>query len=389
MPFVREVHHRTIPLAARVYDASLGYEHLTLSLIAVEVGEVRDGKPVVGYGISPIGWHAPAGVLEQRLIPRLLALPDDELLDGRSGEPDPLLALGAVLADEPPGSNGECSVAAATLEMALWDVAAKLAEQPLAQLLAERFSRGRRAAAVEVVAAGGFYRTDVELPLSSEIQRLRGRGYAALEIRVGGAELSDDLDAVASGIATLGDPGLLAVNAGCALDIDRAAAYAEALTDLELRWFAEAGDPLDYEMFEELTEIYDPPLAAGSRLLAFGETDNLLRYSALRPGYDLLMLDPAACGLSIQLAVRDLLPEYGWTALSLIAAGGQPLYALQVAAGLGLGGSIAMPATFAPFGDLGDDVRLIDGNAELPDAPGIGFETHSELMAVLRGTLGS
>jgi L-alanine-DL-glutamate epimerase-like enolase superfamily enzyme len=387
MPYIKEIRHRTVPLGARVFDASLSYEPLTLSLVALVTDEMRDGQPIVGYGLSPIGWFAPAGVLVDRLFPRLRAAPDEALLDPGAGALDPLLALETLLASEPPGRNGELALAAATLEMALWDLSAKLAQQPLARLLAERFNRGRLAEQVEVIAAGGFYRTDVEAPLTVEVARLGELGYAAFEIRVGGTDLTDDLEAIESAVEALGNPELLAVNAGCALVEDRAIAYAEALAGTGLRWFAEPGDPYDFELLEELSEGYEPAFATGGRVLNFNEINNLMRYSALRPELDVLMLDPAACGLRTVLAVRDCLPEYGWVPRSLIAAGGQPLYALHSAAGLGLGGSIAAPLTFGPFGELGEGVRLVDGLASIPDAPGVGFETHGELMAILRHAL--
>ena len=54
------------------------------------------------------------------------------------------------------------------------------------------------------------------------------------------------------------------------------------------------------------------------------------------------------------------------------------------AAGLGLGGNESYPDLFQPFGGFPDPVRVEDGHVTLTEAPGIGFEEKSDLIAVLR-----
>jgi L-alanine-DL-glutamate epimerase-like enolase superfamily enzyme len=269
--------------------------------------------------------------------------------------------------------------------MALWDLTAKLRDLPLHRLLAERFSGGRSFAPVEVTAACGYYSLDpAHPPLATEIERLQGHGYRAIEVRIGGLELEDDLEPLDRAIRHVGGADRLAVNAAGGLDEDPAIEYAEALANRGLRWFAEPGDPLDYELFEELTDLYPAPLAAGGRCTSVAEVRNLLRYSALRPERDLLLLEPASLGLGALLDVLSLLPEHGWQRRSVIAAGGLPIFALQVVASLGLAGSMAAPLAFPPVGDLGPGVTVVNGEAKPPDAPGIGFETHPALSAALR-----
>ena len=54
----------------------------------------------------------------------------------------------------------------------------------------------------------------------------------------------------------------------------------------------------------------------------------------------------------------------------------------QFAAALGLGGCELNPHNFQPFGGLSDSAKITGGIADLPDAPGIGFETRSALASL-------
>ena len=57
---------------------------------------------------------------------------------------------------------------------------------------------------------------------------------------------------------------------------------------------------------------------------------------------------------------------------------------LNIAAGLHLGGNESYPDVFRPFCGFADGMRVENGRVGLPDVPGIGFETKSELFAVMR-----
>jgi hypothetical protein len=67
--------------------------------------------------------------------------------------------------------------------------------------------------------------------------------------------------------------------------------------------------------------------------------------------------------------------------------GGHGERCVAVGLGLGLGGSEANPHNFQPFGGFSDDTVVEDGHIRPPDAPGIGFETRSELLGLFRSLL--
>lgn len=56
--------------------------------------------------------------------------------------------------------------------------------------------------------------------------------------------------------------------------------------------------------------------------------------------------------------------------------------ALNMAAGLGLGGNESYPEVFHPFGGFADTTPVVDGRVPIPDVPGIGFELKGKLMDV-------
>ena len=58
--------------------------------------------------------------------------------------------------------------------------------------------------------------------------------------------------------------------------------------------------------------------------------------------------------------------------------------ALNIAAGLKLGGSESYPDVFAPFGGFADHEPVVDGYVALHDCPGVGFEQKSALITTLR-----
>lgn len=114
----------------------------------------RNGKPLTGYGFNSNGRYAQSGLLRDRFIPRLLAADPRGLLDATGENLDPAKAWQVMMANEKPGGHGERSVAAGVIDMALWDLVAKVEGKPLYRLLAERFHGGEYDEEVYVYAAG-------------------------------------------------------------------------------------------------------------------------------------------------------------------------------------------------------------------------------------------
>jgi L-alanine-DL-glutamate epimerase-like enolase superfamily enzyme len=104
----------------------------------------------------------------------------------------------------------------------------------------------------------------------------------------------------------------------------------------------------------------------------------------LRPDRDVLQFDPAlSYGLVEYMRTLAMLERHGWSPRRCVPHGGHQ-FALNIAAGLGLGGNESYPQVFAPFGGFADGFPVEDGYVRLPDIPGIGFEAKSALYSVMR-----
>jgi L-alanine-DL-glutamate epimerase-like enolase superfamily enzyme len=266
----------------------------------------------------------------------------------------------------------------------VWDVAAKLAGVPLYRLLADRYNDGRFDTRVEVYAAGGYYYPDGgHARLAEEMRGYLDAGYTHLKMKIGGASLDEDMARIETVLELVEDGSRLAVDANGRFDLETAIAYGERMAPYGLRWYEEAGDPLDYALQAELARHYDAPFATAENLFSYEDVRNLLRYAGLRPEVDLLQMDPGLSYGIVELErMLDVMRDAGWSPRRLIPHGGH-LMALHMAAGLQLGGNESYPGIFQPFGGFGEQHEVVDGVIEIADTPGIGLEHKTELQPTL------
>ena len=383
-----DIRERAVSIASPIRNAYIDFATMDVSVVAIITDVVRDGTPVVGYGFNSNGRYAQEGILRKRILPRLLAAEPDTLLDGSGRNLDPERVWDNMMANEKPGGHGERSVAVGVVDMAVWDVVAKIEGVPLQQLLADRYRGGEPDASVPVYAAGGYYDPDKGTEgLREELQSYVDNGYTAVKLKIGGAPLDEDLRRIETAVEIVGEPGGVAVDANGRFDLRTALAYADALAPMGLRWYEEPGDPLDFELQARLGEVYPGPMATGENLFSHQDVRNLLRYARLRPDRDILQMDPVlSYGLVEYRRMLAVLDTLGWSARRCVPHGGHQ-FALAIAAGLGLGGNESYPTVFQPFGGFADDTPVEAGRVRLPQVPGIGFEAKSALYALLRDAL--
>jgi L-alanine-DL-glutamate epimerase-like enolase superfamily enzyme len=380
-----DIREKVVPIKSDIRNAYIDFSQMTVSVVALITDVVTDGKPVVGYGFNSNGRYAPSGLLRERFIPRLRAAEPKLMLDESGENFDPSRIWTVLMRNEKPGGHGERSVAVGVLDMAVWDAVSKIAGLPLYRLLANRYRNGKFDSKVFVYAAGGYYYRGKDLSsLQDEMRCYRALGYSVVKMKIGGASLAEDLRRIEAVLKVVDSPRQLAVDANGRFDLEIAIAYAQALEPYGLRWYEEAGDPLDYELQAKLADYYQPPMATGENLFSFQDARNLIRYAALRPDRDVLQFDCAlSYGLVEYLRILEMLRDHGWSPASCIPHGGHQM-SLNIVAGLGLGGNESYPGIFQPFGGFADGIPVENSYVSLPDIPGIGFESKNDLYRVMR-----
>ncbi|BCO48872.1 enolase C-terminal domain-like protein [Mycobacterium intracellulare] len=371
-------------------NAVVNFSGHTVSLVAVITDVIRGGRPVAGVAFNSIGRFAQSGILRDRMIPRVLAASPDGLLDA-SGFLDPAAVVACALADEKPGGHGDRAAAAGALELACWDLNAKLRDEPACVTIARHAGRDP-APAVPVYAAGGYYYAEGGVErLRREMRGYLDLGYDAVKMKIGGAALGEDLTRIEAVVDAVGDAGRVAVDANGRFDRAQATRWADALAPYGLRWYEEPGDPLDYALHRAVTDRYDGAVATGENLFSVPDVTNLVRYGGMRPNRDVFQMDPGlSYGLGEYMRMLDVLEAHGFDRRFAFPHGGH-LINLHVAAGLGLGGCEAYPGVFAPFGGYSDACVVSGGRIAPTDAAGFGLEEKAglaELIAELTGGCG-
>ena len=385
-----DIQERTVSIASAIRNAYVDFGKMTVSVVALRTDVVRNAEPVVGYGFNSNGRYAQGGLLRERFIPRVLEADPHELVNDTGDNLDPMRIWDRLMRNEKPGGHGERSVAVGVVDMAVWDAVAKIEGQPLQRLLAERYRGGEVDEKVFVYAAGGYYYPGKGVEeLQDEMRGYLDLGYDVVKMKIGGADLATDLGRIEAVLEVVGPGERLAVDANGRFDLETAIAYARALEPYGLRWFEEAGDPLDYALQAELARHYEGPMATGENLFSMQDARNLLRHGGMRRERDVLQMDPVlSYGLVEYLRTLDALRELGWSPRRCIPHGGHQ-FALAIAAGLGLGGNESYPHVFRPFGGFADSTPVEQSLVGLPEAPGIGFEEKGDLFALFREVFGT
>ena len=382
---ITNIIEETKSISSNIKNAYIDFSKMTISLVAVCSDVIKNGKPVIGYGFNSNGRYGQGHLIRERFRPRLLeALPKDMINeDGTNFDPHKMWNI--MMKNEKPGGHGERSVAVGTIDMAIWDLISKIEEKPLYQVLAERYGNSIPNRNVFVYAAGGYYWPDQGLQgLTDEIKKYLDLGYSVVKKKIGGASLSEDLKRIEAILKILGPNDQLAVDANGRFDLETAISYGKALSDYNLFWYEEPGDPLDFELHKELSQHYLGSIATGENLFSVQDARNLIRYAGMRKEKDWLQFDCAlSYGLVEYLKIIEMLKKYDWDTSRCIPHGGHQM-SLAIAAGLGLGGNESYPDLFQPYGGFPDGVKVDNSYIKLPEINGIGFEGKSDLFSIMK-----
>lgn len=282
-----------------------------------------------------------------------------------------LTRMSAVLAIQA-GEPGPIAQCIAGIDMALWDLAARRAGEPLWRLL------GGTDPHVNVYASG----INPDVPEKIALER-RAEGHTAFKLKVGfGAER--DLANLRAMREALGPGTRLMVDANQAWTLEEAQRMAPRLAEFGLDWLEEpmrADSP--YTDWKALAAVSPVTLAAGENIAGEGAFDEALAARV----FGIVQPDMAKWGgfsgclptaRRILAAGVRFCPHYLGGGVGLLASA-------HLLAAAGGGGLLEVDANPNPLRTraCGPIARVVEGRARLDDSPGLGIEPDLDALQAL------
>ena len=380
-----EIQEKIFPISSNIKNAYISFAKMDCSVVAIKTDIKINGENIVGYGFHSNGRYAVSELLKKRFIPRLIKADEKSLIndDGNNFSPEKIFKI--LMQNEKPGGHGERSTAVGTIDMAIWDIVSKIEQVPLYKHLAKKYGNGKYTNKIFVYAAGGYYYPGKDIPmLMDEMKSYLDMGFTTVKMKIGGATLKEDLKRIESVLKLVGSGNNLCVDANGRFDLKTAIDYGKALEQFNLKWFEEAGDPLDYQLNSELSKHYKNSLATGENLFSMQDSRNLIRYGGMRKDIDWLQFDCSlSYGLVEYLKTLKMMRKYNWSSTRIIPHGGHQL-SCNIAAGLNLGGNEFYPSLFQPFGGFPDESLVENSFVSFPKFIGMGYEKKDKLNKLFK-----
>jgi L-alanine-DL-glutamate epimerase-like enolase superfamily enzyme len=167
------------------------------------------------------------------------------------------------------GRGGISSFAISAIDIALWDLRAKKANEPLYKLL------------------GGFsnstncYAGAIDLNFSKEkllknIQSYLNQGFKAVKIKLGRQTLEEDLDRVAAVRQLIGPDIIFMVDANMKWTVENSIKASKQLQKYDVLWLEEPTIPEDYNGYKRISKEGGLAIAAGENLHTIYEFENMI-----------------------------------------------------------------------------------------------------------------
>ena len=263
------------------------------------------------------------------------------------------------------------------IDIALWDLKAKLAGLPLYKLLGGFTNR------VDTYIAGGYYEEGKGLAeLAKEMERNVELGARAVKMKVGAAPINEDVERVRVCREAVGPDVKLMADANNSYRHYEAIEFARKTEKYDLFWFEEPVEPDDYIGQREITRATSVPIAAGeNEYTRYGFRD-LIDHRAV----DILQPDALVLGgVTEFMKVAALAQAHD---LDIAPHGSQYVH-------IHLAAAIPNALILEYYRDTFDPMHgrifkyqldIEDGYVYAPDRPGLGLELNHETLDPYRAS---
>jgi len=260
----------TIPTDAPESDGTIEWDKTTIVIVEVKSG----GTVGVGYSYADSS--------AARLIDTLLR----HVIHGRDALDIPGCWLAMVQSVRNLGRPGIASTAISAVDIALWDLKAKLLQLPLVKLL------GAVREAIPVYGSGGFTSYSKER-LQRQLSGWVGSGISMVKMKIG-RHPEDDVRRVRDAREAIGPEPRLFVDANGAYSHKEALQFAAQFQEANVTWFEE---PVSSDDLEGLRLLRDHA-PAGMEIAAgeYGYDANYFRCMLEAGAVDVLQADATRCG---------------------------------------------------------------------------------------------
>ncbi len=262
----------TVPTDAPEADGTITWASTTVVVVQVRAGRT------VGTGWT----YAPAAGAV--LVKELLA----PLVRGRDALDIGALSNAMVQAVRNIGRPGMASYAISAVDLALWDLKARLVDLPLHRLL------GAVRAQVPIYGSGGFTAYD-DGQLQRQLTGWTDQGIARVKIKIAeswGSNSGRDLDRMSQTRKVIGEGVELFVDANGGYGRKQAIRMMRAAKDLDVRWFEEPVSSDDLVGLREVRDAVDADVTAGE----YGTDLTYFRRMCQASAVDCLQVDVSRCG---------------------------------------------------------------------------------------------
>lgn len=273
-PTVRELSATVyvIPTDAPEADGTLAWDQTTMVLVTVRAGN-EEGT----------GWTyaaaAAKGVIDDVLAP---------VATGRSAMDVPGAAAAMTDAVRNIGRPGVAAMAISAVDIALWDLKARLLDRPVASLL------GQVRENVPVYGSGGFTSYD-RRQTTQQLTEWIEQGIPRTKIKIGenwGGNERRDLERVALAREVIGPDAELYVDANGGYGTGQAVRMAGRMAEYGVSWFEEPVSSEDLAGLASVRRQVLPDVAAGEYSWSLADSARLIEAGAV----DCLQLDVTRCG---------------------------------------------------------------------------------------------